>query len=32
MLVMKVFNDQEASNIVDKSVFEGRVEVNGVGV
>lgn len=32
MLVMEVFNDQEPSNIVDKRVFEGRVEVYGVGV
>ena len=32
MLVVEVFNDEEPSDIVNKRVFEGRVEVDRVGV
>ena len=32
MLVHEVFNDEESSNAIDKSVGLGWVEVDGVGV
>ena len=30
VLVMKVFNDQQTSNIIDQSVFNSGVEVDSV--